>query len=148
MHRPADFSADVRKPDSVVLRVVWAALGTVFVAVGLAGIFVPVLPTVPLLLLAAACFARSSKRVYNWLLNHRNFGPPLREWRQHRTMPWRAKKAGLALMSVSFALTIIFFLDEWPARAAMGLGGLLLAYVLWRIPSHDQPKVWTRLSGP
>lgn len=141
MQPPADFSADVRKPDSIVLRTVWAVFGTLFAALGLAGIFVPVLPTVPFLLLAAACFARSSKRVYNWLLNHRHFGPSLREWRLHRNMPWRAKKAGLTLMSASFAVTIVFFLEQWPARLAMGLAGVLLAVGMWKIPSRDQPRI-------
>jgi uncharacterized membrane protein YbaN (DUF454 family) len=94
---------------------------------------------VPLWLVAAACFARSSSRVYNWLLNHRHFGPGIREWRHHRSIPYRAKRAALALLAVSFGITLVFFLASWPSRLAMGAGGLLLAAWIWRIPSRDAP---------
>ena len=136
---PQDYSHEVRKPDSVAGRVVFAGLGAVFLAAGAVGIFVPVLPTVPLWLVAAACFARSSSRVYNWMLNHRHFGPGIREWRHHRSIPWRAKRAALALLAASFGVTLVFFLEGWAARLAMGAGGLLLAAWIWRIPSRDGP---------
>ena len=136
---PQDYSHEVRKHDSLAVRVVFGLLGAAFLAAGAVGIFVPVLPTVPLWLVAAACFARSSTRVYNWLLNHRHFGPGIREWRHHRSIPYRAKRAALLLLAVSFAVTLVFFLDAWPARLAMGAGGLLLAGWIWRIPSRDAP---------
>lgn len=137
---PTDFSDDVRKHDSLVLRVVLAGLGVTFVGIGLVGIFVPVLPTVPFMLLAAACFARSSTRVYNWILNHPQFGPAVREWRQYRSIPWRAKRAGLVLMAASFGISIVFFLPNWPSRMAMAVAGLLLGWWLSRIPSRDAPR--------
>jgi uncharacterized membrane protein YbaN (DUF454 family) len=136
---PQDFSHEVRKHDSMAVRVAFASLGAVFLVAGAVGILVPVLPTVPLWLVAAACFARSSTRVYNWLLNHRHFGPGIREWRHHRSIPWRAKRAALVLLAVSFGITLVFFLTNWPARLAMGTGGLLLGAWIWRIPSRDAP---------
>ena len=136
---PQDYSHEVRKHDSLAVRAIFAVLGAAFLAAGAIGIFVPVLPTVPLWLVAAACFARSSSRVYNWMLNHRHFGPGIREWRHHRSIPWRAKRAALALLVVSFGVTLVFFLDGWPERLAMGSGGLLLAGWIWRIPSRDAP---------
>jgi uncharacterized membrane protein YbaN (DUF454 family) len=134
-----DFSREVRKHDSLALRAFFGTLGAVFLAAGAVGIFVPVLPTVPLWLLAAACFARSSVRVYNWLLNHRHFGPGIREWRHHRSIPWRAKRAGLALMAASFTVTIVFLLEGWPSRLVMALAGLALGAWLWSLPSRDAP---------
>ena len=136
---PQDYSHEVRKHDSLAVRVVFAALGASFLAAGAVGIFVPLLPTVPLWLVAAACFARSSSRVYNWMLNHRHFGPGIREWRHHRSIPYRAKRAALVLLAASFGVTLVFFLDGWPARLAMGAGGLLLAAWIWRLPSRDGP---------
>jgi uncharacterized membrane protein YbaN (DUF454 family) len=136
---PQDYSHEVRKHDSLALRALFATLGAAFLAAGAVGIFVPVLPTVPLWLVAAACFARSSSRVYNWMLNHRHFGPGIREWRHHRSIPWRAKRAALVLLAASFGATLLFFLESWPARAAMGTGGILLAAWIWRIPSRDAP---------
>jgi uncharacterized membrane protein YbaN (DUF454 family) len=137
---PQDYSHEVRKHDSLAVRLVFAALGAAFLVAGAVGIVVPVLPTVPLWLVAAACFARSSSRVYNWLLNHRHFGPGIREWRHHRSIPYRAKRAALALLAVSFGITLVFFLASWPSRLAMGAGGLLLAAWIWRIPSRDAPR--------
>jgi uncharacterized membrane protein YbaN (DUF454 family) len=145
---PQDYSHEVRKHDSLAGRVVFAGLGAAFLAVGAVGIFVPVLPTVPLWLVAAACFARSSSRVYNWMLNHRHFGPGIREWRHHRSIPWRAKRAALALLAVSFGVTLVFFLRGWPARLAMGAAGLLLAGWIWRIPSRDAPGRAAGQAGP
>ena len=134
-----DYSHEVTRHASPGLRALFAALGAVFIALGAVGIFVPVLPTVPLWLLAAACFARSSTRVYNWLLNHEQFGHGIREWRHHRSIPYRSKVAALALLAASFGVTIAFLLPNWPARAGMAIAGILLGSWLWRLPSRDAP---------
>jgi len=124
----------------IPVRLVFAGLGTLFVLLGLLGVFLPVLPTTPFLLLAAACFARSSRRIFNWLLNHPHFGPLIREWREHRSMPYRAKRNALWMIALSFAISIGFFVPGWPAKLAMGGGGLLLMIGIARIPSRDAPS--------
>ena len=121
------------------VRLVFAGLGTLFVGLGVLGIFLPVLPTTPLLLLAAACYARASRRAFRWLLNHRHFGPLIREWREHRAMSCRAKRRALWLVALSFAVSIGFFVPGWPAKVAMGVGGLILMAWIARIPSRDAP---------
>ncbi len=132
-----DAAAPHRHP--VPVRVVFAALGTAFVLLGTLGLFLPVLPTTPFLLLAAACYARSSRRVFNWLLGHPRFGPLIREWREHRSMPYRAKRTALLLIAASFAVSIGFFVPGWPAKLAMAAGGLVLMAWIARIPSRDAP---------
>jgi uncharacterized membrane protein YbaN (DUF454 family) len=132
-----DAAAPHRHP--VPVRVVFAALGTAFVLLGTLGLFLPVLPTTPFLLLAAACYARSSRRVFNWLLGHPRFGPLIREWREHRSMPYRAKRTALLLIAISFAVSIVFFVPGWPAKLAMAAGGLVLMAWIARIPSRDAP---------
>ena len=117
----------------------FAGLGVLFVALGALGLFLPVLPTTPFLLLAAACFARSSRRIFNWLQNHPRFGPLIREWREHRSMPYRAKRTALVLIALSFAISITFFVPGWLAKLAMGVGGLILMAWIARIPSRDAP---------
>lgn len=134
-----DFSHEMQKPNSLALRFVFAGLGTVFAALGLAGVFLPVLPTTPFLLLSAACFARASTRIYNWLLNHTLFGPVILEWRQHRAVPYRTKRVALALLTASMAGTIVFFLEDWRAQSAMTIFGVALGIALWRMPSRDEP---------
>jgi hypothetical protein len=134
-----DFSHEVRKHKSLVVRWVFALLGAVFVALGVAGIFLPVLPTTPFLLLAAACFARASSRIYHWLLRHSVLGPIILEWRHHRAMPYRAKRMALLLIALSFSVSLLFFVPTWQASLAMGLVGLALFAWVARIPSRDAP---------
>lgn len=123
----------------VPVRLLFAGLGTLFVLLGFVGVFLPVLPTTPFLLLAAACYARASRRIFGWLLNHRRFGPLIREWREHRSMPYRAKRTALLLIALSFTVSITFFVPGWPAKLAMGAGGLALMAWIARIPARDAP---------
>lgn len=86
------------------MRLLFLALGWLFVAIGIVGAFLPVLPTTPFLLLAVACFARSSPRLEAWLLEHPKFGPSLRNWREKGAIARKAKIAAISLMAVSYAV--------------------------------------------
>ncbi len=87
-----------------LMRGVYLILGIGFVVLGFIGAFLPVLPTTPFLILAAACFARSSPRLENWLLQHPQFGPLLRNWRERGAIPVKAKLMALGGMAIGFAL--------------------------------------------
>ncbi|MBI4193865.1 MAG: YbaN family protein [Betaproteobacteria bacterium] len=130
----------MREHDSRVIRVVLAALGLVFVGVGIAGVVLPVLPATPFFLLAAACFARASVRFYNWLLNHRVLGPTAREWQLHRSIPYRTKLWAIALMSGTLAISTLFFVEGLVLQLLLAALGALLAIWLWRVPSRDAPE--------
>ena len=82
------------------------AIGTVCVAIGLVGIFVPVLPTTPFLLLAAACYLRSSQRFYHWLMNHRWFGTYIRNYTEGRGIPLKVKLFTIALLWATIGISI------------------------------------------
>lgn len=73
------------------MRHVYLILGLAAVALGVVGVFLPLLPTTPFLILAAGLFARSSPRLERWLVEHRRFGPVLRAWRDEGVIPRRAK---------------------------------------------------------
>ena len=80
--------------------------GTICVAIGLVGIFVPVLPTTPFLLLAAACYLRSSQRFYHWLMNHRWFGTYIRNYTEGRGIPLKVKLFTIALLWIAIGISI------------------------------------------
>ena len=82
-------------------------LGTLALGLGIIGIFVPLLPTTPLLLAAAACYLRGSERMYEWLLNRRRLGPFIRNYRQHRAITKRHKLFTLALLWVAIGYSSI-----------------------------------------
>ena len=88
-------------------RGVFLAVGLFALALGLAGVVLPVLPTTPFLILAVACFARSSGRLERWLLEHRRFGPPLRDWRERGAVPPRAKAMAAVGSAAGFAVFLM-----------------------------------------
>ncbi|HFC53145.1 MAG TPA: DUF454 domain-containing protein, partial [Gammaproteobacteria bacterium] len=77
-------------------RIILISVGFLCVALGAVGLVLPVMPTTPFLLVAAACFARSSPRFHDWLLNLRLFGTLIKNWQQNRTIPIRAKLLAIA----------------------------------------------------
>jgi len=102
-----------RPHDSRLVRLLCLGAGITALLLGIAGVVLPLLPTTPFILLAAACFARSSVRFHDWLLNQRIAGPIIREWQTHRAMPRRAKRAAFALMLLSFGGSILFLDLLW-----------------------------------
>ncbi|HBT43948.1 MAG TPA: DUF454 domain-containing protein [Rhodospirillaceae bacterium] len=105
-------------------------LGWGFVALGVVGVVLPVLPTTPFMLIALWCFARSSKRFHDWLYHHRLFGPPLRKWDRYGVIPVSAKVFACTAMTASLAY-IIFFRDLPVYLVA--LTAAVMAYGAWFI---------------
>jgi len=121
---------------SRLVRTLCMSLGLAALALGAVGIVVPVLPTTPFILLAAACFARSSERFHGYLSKHRLAGPIIHEWQTHRAMPRKAKRFGFGLMLVSFGSSILLMESNWH-RLMLGALGLVLAFFLWRVPVRE-----------
>ena len=111
-----------------MLRPLYFAAGVVLVGVGIAGYFIPVLPGTIWLILAAACFARSSPRFESWLVNHPKFGPSVVAWRRNGAIPRKAKMLAIGMMAVSF---VILLLAHPPAHWIWITGAVLLACALF-----------------
>lgn len=129
--RPARAEAPSARPRGVS-RIFFLALAVLFLAIGLVGVFVPVLPTVPFMLLAAWAAGRSSPRLQRWIEGHPRFGPPLRAWREHGAVPRRAKWAATVAMLVSGTGLLVFVGNVW-AAATVAIMVVVLAW-LWRRP--------------
>jgi hypothetical protein len=122
------------------LRMVLIAVGMCSTALGVIGIFMPLLPTVPLLLLAAACFARSSERFHSWLLEHRHLGPMIRDYLDGRGIPLRAKVSAIGLVWIAITLSVFFF-DSLPwIRILLIVIGLCLTVYLIQLPVRREAE--------
>ena len=123
--------SDVRVATSRTVRWAYVALGTLLVAIGLVGIVVPGLPTTVFLLMAAALYARSSERMYVWLLRNRFFGKYIRDWREHRSIPRGTKIFILTVMMAAVTLSAIFGVEPWWLRGLVLGVGLFGSYWVW-----------------
>ena len=123
-----------RKDLSTPLR--WLLLGAGLVAVVLAvvGIFLPVVPTVPFLLLAAGCFARSSERFYTWLLEHNHLGPIVRPYLQGEGIPRKNKLRAIILIWFSIGLSVLFLLEIFWVKGLLLTIATAVTLYLIRLP--------------
>jgi uncharacterized membrane protein YbaN (DUF454 family) len=119
-------------------RVLWLLGGALSLLTGFVGIFLPLLPTTPFVLLAAFCFSRGSARWEAWLLQHPRFGPMVRNWRAYRVIPLRAKQLATLMMALGSTWA------WWAMPPRIGwLPALMCVCVaawMWRQP-HAAPKV-------
>ncbi|PWR02882.1 DUF454 domain-containing protein [Meridianimarinicoccus roseus] len=89
------------------MRLFWTFAGLIAVAIGLVGIVVPLLPTVPLMILAAFCFGKSSPRLHDWLVDHPVYGPHIRDWRTHGAIRAPAKRIATVSIFVAFGISVM-----------------------------------------
>lgn len=130
-------TAHTAAPKGIILR--WLLLGVGILATILAvlGIFLPLLPTVPLLLLAAACFARSSERIHRWLLEHRHLGPILHGYLDGSGIPRRARATALCLIWVTIPASAFLVVPLLWVRVLLFAVALGITVYLMRLPSRD-----------
>jgi hypothetical protein len=116
------------------VRLAFAVIGTIALAFGVLGIILPVLPTTPFLLLAAACYARASTRLYGWLLGQSALGPIIARWRESRSLAPGVKVRAIVLVIVTFAVSILL-VDGLLVRALLLVTATILTVFLARLPT-------------
>jgi hypothetical protein len=131
--------AQNRERGSPVVRAFFFVVGAVAFTLGIAGVFLPLLPATPLFILAAACFARAYRPFHKWMLGQRWLGPMLREWYQYRSLPYRTKIVAIVTMLISFGLSIVLVVKQPLLQALLAIAALALAVWLYRIPTRDGP---------
>lgn len=116
------------------MRFLWLISGFLSLGVGLVGIVLPLVPTVPLILLAAFCFARSSERLHAWLLEHATFGPMITDWAEHGAIRPVAKRLATVSIAVVFAISLVLGVPNHVVIIqVIVLGGVLV--FLWTRPN-------------
>lgn len=113
------------------MRMIFLLLGHTAIAVGFVGVFVPLLPTTPFVLLAAMCYSRGSDRFHDWLEHHPRFGPMIHSWREHGAIGVRAKSIAVVtvLTSVSYS---VFCLDPPWSVVSLAIGAAVITFILSR----------------
>lgn len=115
-----------------MLRIIWTISGGLALAFGLVGIVLPLLPTTPLLLLAAFCFARSSPRLEMWLVEHPRLGPPIRDWRAEGAISKRGKTMAVLAITATFGLSLALRLPGHVLSVQAVTLGLVTLFILTR----------------
>jgi len=128
----------------------WCLLTAGLLCTGLAilGIFLPLLPTVPLLLLAAACFARSSEPFYLWLLEHRHLGPLLQPYLHGDGIPRQARRKAIALIWLTIPASALFLVPIPWVRGLMFVVALAVTLYLLRLPTREKTAVQPTSPSP
>ena len=125
------------KPINPALRWTLLISGLLATALGVLGIFLPVLPTVPFLLLALACFARSSEQFYNWLLDHAHFGPIIRPYINGQGMTRASKFKAIALVWASISLSAFYLIETVWVRWLLLLIACGVTLYLLKLPGIE-----------
>ena len=124
-----------REAKNPLKKLLWISLGILFVGLGAIGVVIPGLPTTPFLILAAACFIRSSQRLYDWLIQNKTFGPYLKDYREGKGIPKKAKILAVSMIIIFVSYSVFFAIENLTLKITVGVLGLIgLFYVLFRVP--------------
>ncbi len=117
-------------------KVLLLTLGWLCLISGFIGVFLPLLPTTPFVLLAAYFFSQSSQKMHNWLHQQKTLGPFLKEWEIHRVIPLKAKWMATITIIGLFSSTFIFVKVIFAIKIVVGCLGLFILGFIWTKPSH------------
>jgi uncharacterized membrane protein YbaN (DUF454 family) len=121
-----------------VVRAMWFGIGWLAVALGAVGVVVPGLPTTGFMVAAAACFAKSSPRFEQWVLDLPGVGKSVADYRSGLGMPRRAKVIAISMMTVAISISAGLLVDNTPVRVAIVAAGIVgVWYIVRRVPTAD-----------
>jgi len=135
MQEPTPASPPTPHASRTVRVLLWIA-GSVSLVLGVIGIVLPGLPTTPFILLAAACYAKASPRLHQWLLHHRWFGPMLSDWESDHSLSKRTKTVAVVSMLVMVGFSIWSFQGRLAVQLVLLVSGAIGAFVVLRIPTR------------
>jgi len=129
--KKADEASAEKNEGRKIVRILLIAAGTISLALGAIGVFLPVLPTTPFLLLAAACYYRSSKRMHRWLLNNKWFGEYIRNYKEGKGLPLKTKITALAMLWVTIGVSAVFMLNRFlPEQLVLPMQLIMIAVAI------------------
>jgi uncharacterized membrane protein YbaN (DUF454 family) len=120
-----------------IIKVVLIIVGIISMSLGVMGIFLPVLPTTPFLLLAAACFIRSSEKLYNFLIQNKYFGKYIKDYREGKGIPKRTKVLAIGLLWISIGASLTFVITKLFLRIILAVVAILVTVHIARIKTKE-----------
>ena len=134
----AEENKDIHKAkesNNLFIKILWISLGSFFVALAAVGVALPGIPTTPFLILAAACYIRSSQKLYDWLISNKTFGPYLKDYREGKGIPKKAKILAISMIILFVGSSVIFGIEDQILKIVVGVLGLTgLLYVIFKVP--------------
>ncbi|PYF83413.1 hypothetical protein DFP75_102509 [Marinomonas alcarazii] len=124
-------------------RILYLMLGWFSLITGIIGIFLPLLPTTPLVLLAAWCFSKSSERFHIWLIEHKFFGPIINDWQSSDGIPKKARNRAIIFMWAGMAISIFIVSRIWATIGLVFIGMCVTTYLL-RLPLRTESTNMTK----
>lgn len=121
------------------MRIVLVIVGLLSLGLGVLGIFLPLLPTVPFVLLAAACFSRGSTRMHSWLLRLPFAGKVIDDYEQGRGVPRRAKLAALLMLWSGMTISAIFMAPPLAVLLLLATIAIVASVIIVRLPKEQRP---------
>jgi len=119
---------------------VFTVLGTIFLGLGALGIVVPILPTTPFLLLAAACYLKGSERMHHWLLNNKLFGSYIKNYREGKGISAKGKIFTLTLLWITMLYSSLFLIDSLIIQVTLLIVPAAVTIHIYRIPTFKKTK--------
>ncbi len=116
-------------------------VGSLSLGLGIVGVVLPLIPTTPLLLLAAACYVRSSERLYTWLVHNKYFGPYILDYREGKGIPLKAKVVGVSTLWISISYTVIFIVPLVLVKALLVAIASYFTWFILHIKTREKDRV-------
>lgn len=124
-----------------VFRWIYLIIGWLSLAAGVIGLFLPIWPTAPFVILAAWCFSKGSEKLHRWIISQKTIGPMILEWEQYGIIRLRAKKLATIALAISFTFMAIFVKVAWPIKGTViAIGTIVMAYIWTRPSAPPSPK--------
>ena len=121
-----------------IVRALFFVAGTVSLALGTIGIVLPILPTTPLLLLALACYCRSSKRMTKWVLTNKYFGSYIRRYKEGKGIPIKTKIATIATLWITISYSAFFIVNIWIVQLILFAIAIAVSIHILRVPTYRE----------
>jgi uncharacterized membrane protein YbaN (DUF454 family) len=139
--QPEEKTSKETKTSQKIIRPLFFVAGTISLVLGAIGIVLPVLPTTPFLLLALACYCRSSERMTQWMLNNKYFGKYIRRYREGKGIPLKTKLLATIILWITISYSALFVIPVWIAQLILFAIAAAVTLHLIKLPTYKEQKL-------